>query len=655
MREARRMVLVAGLLGQLAAWSAGVLPLLVLPVSGGLLIAAALVAGRTDDRSDLRLRQVATGLTLVATVLALPVLGTQGAGAMREVLGPLLVAVQVVQALSWRVRRDLQLGLLVAVALLVLGASYAPDVLVGLPLVVGWAAGVAALVLIGAVGATGPAGLGAEPAVEGATGGDASARAVATGGSGVTVSGAVAPPVLPAVALALAVGLVAFLLLPPSTVAQSRAGLAAAGVTALSERARVFSSDRVDLRVRGQLSDRVLAQVSGDATPLWRSGSYDTYDGTAWTSSGRVPPLLSGPPFRVPNAPSGETTRAAVDLRDGRGTVWSPGAAVAVTAETRVARVDRSGAVLLPGSTPSYVVDSVPLETRPEVLRAAGPGASDGRGLQLPAALPDRVRVLAREITADAPTVYDKVRAVEQWLAASATYRLDPPVPGPGEDAVDRFLFVDRTGFCEHFAAAEVVLLRAVGIPARLVVGLAYGEAAGGGRRIFRENMLHAWVEVSYAGVGWAPSDPTAGAAQASVTRSVRARAAAALTSVLSVVDRVPGGRLAVAAALVVLGAVGWSPLVRRRPRRPAREQSDDLARAPGFEGRPALEAFLRWDAGLGPARRRKTESLTELRRRLDLAPSEAAALRVVERECFGADPPPAAETAVAVGVLGQR
>ena len=640
------MVLVAGLLGQLAAWSAGVLPLLALPLSGGLLIAAAVVAGRTDDRSDERLRQVATGLTLLATVLALPVLVTQGAAAMREVLGPLLVAVQVVQALSWRLRRDLQLGLVLVVALLVLGASYAPDVLVGLPLVAGWAAGVAALVLLGAAGATGANG----PATAAsATAGASTGRAAPVGARAVTA------PVVPAVALALGVGLVAFLLVPPSAAGQPRSGVAGAISPALSGRAQVFSSDRVDLRVRGQLSDRVLAQVSGDGSPLWRSGSYDTYDGTAWTSSRRALPLLAGPPFRAPDAPSGATTRAQVDLRGGRGTVWSPGAAVSVVADARVARVDRSGAVLLPGSTPSYVVDSVPHETRPEVLRAAGSGPSGAQGLQLPGELPDRVRALAQEITAAAPTVYDKVQAVEQWLAASATYRLDPPVPGPGEDPVDRFLFVDRTGFCEHVAAAEVVLLRAVGIPARLVVGLAYGEAAGGGRRIFRENMLHAWVEVSYAGIGWAPSDPTAGAAQGAVTRSVRARAAAALTSLLAVGDRFPGGRPVAAAVLVVVLAVGRSPLVRRRPRRADGAGGENAPVGPPPEGRPALAAFLGWDARRGPARRRRTESLADLRRRLDLRPSEAAALSIVEYECFGAGPPPAADTALAVEVLGRR
>ena len=139
---------------------------------------------------------------------------------------------------------------------------------------------------------------------------------------------AVTAPVVPVVALALGVGLVAFLLVPPSAAGQPRSGVAGAISPALSGRAQVFSSDRMDLRVRGQLSDRVLAQVSGDGSPLWRSGSYDTYDGTAWTSSRRALPSLAGPPFRAPDAPSGATTRAQVDLRGGRGTVWSPGAAV---------------------------------------------------------------------------------------------------------------------------------------------------------------------------------------------------------------------------------------------------------------------------------------------------------------------------------------
>ena len=78
----------------------------------------------------------------------------------------------------------------------------------------------------------------------------------------------------------------------------------------------------------------------------------------------------------------------------------------------------------------------------------------------MPASVPERVRALGAQLAAGRSRT-GAVQQVEPWLAENATYNLDSPVPGPGEDAVDRFLFVDRVGFCEQFAAAEVLLLRA--------------------------------------------------------------------------------------------------------------------------------------------------------------------------------------------------
>ena len=631
MRDARRAVLAAALLGQAAAWVAGVLPAAAAPPAALLLVAAARLAERGGSSAGPVLRRAANVLAVLACALAVPVLQSGGAPSLREVLGPLLVAVQVVQALTWGERRGVQTGLGVAAGLMVLGASYAPDVLVGLPLLLGWVAGVVALVLLAAERSRESVDAVGEPA------------------------GTARVPLLPVTALAVVLGLLGFLLLPVSEdeVRRGRSGVGAV----LSQRALTWSSDRMDLRARGNLSERVLAEVPDDGTELWRSGSYSTWDGVAWTSPELREQALPGPPFVLPDAPDGATTRASVDLLGGRGTVWSPGLASVVDTDVPGARTDGSGTVRLPWQAASYVVDSVPLEADPAVLRAAGPGPADERWLQLPADLPDRVRRLAEQITAGAPTTYDKVLAVEAWLQASATYRLDSPVPGPGEDAVDRFLFVDLTGFCEQFAAAETVLLRAVGIPARLAVGLAYGEPVGAGRRVFRESMLHAWVEVSYAGVGWAASDPTAGVARARVQPSLRSALAAKVTSALAVVDEFPGGRAA--AGLAVLAALGAGIVVRRqvasRRDAPDRDGPPLGAGPPEVAGRPALTAFLTWDARQGAAGRAPSETLGELRRRLDAAPSLHGALAVVEQECFSAVPPVPADTQVAVAALEPR
>jgi hypothetical protein len=85
-----------------------------------------------------------------------------------------------------------------------------------------------------------------------------------------------------------------------------------------------------------------------------------------------------------------------------------------------------------------------------------------------------------------------------------------PPLP-KGKDAVDQFLFVDQRGFCEQIGTSLVVMLRSLGIPARLAVGYAAGERNPfTGLYEVRAKDAHAWAEVYFPGVGWQAFDPTA-------------------------------------------------------------------------------------------------------------------------------------------------
>ena len=606
----RRAVLVTVVSGQLASAVAGVLPWAALAGAAPLLVVAALAAAGADER---RARLLRGGATAVAGLLALLVLPRAlAAGEPREVLGPLLVGVSVLSAATWRTRRDLQGGLLTGLGLLVLGASFAPDVLVGLPLLVGWGAAVTAGVLAGR---------------------ERTAEQV-----DLVLPGGAPRPLLP-VTLATVLGLVAFLLLPTPQDAALRSRLAAAARAGDTTRAAlgagVFSGGRVDLSVRGDLGPRPLLEVPGDSPELWRGAVYDTWDGRSWTARGRDGIELAGPPYVVEGVEPERTDDVRV-LGPSDGTVLAPGRPVVL--ETGARRVLRSadGALRAQGLVAQgpggYRVGSV----RPPVPAPVLPGedVTDPRWLQLPAGTSPRVRDLARTLAAgrDRPAA---VAAVESWLRANATYRTDSPVPGPGEDAVDRFLFVDRTGFCEQFAAAEVVLLRAAGVPARFVSGVAYGEPADAGRRTYRERDLHTWVEVFHPGVGWVESDPTAGTALAvSAAASLRAEVADRLARALLAVDDLPGGR-AGAAGVLLLGLV---LLLRRpRPRRPV-----DVV------GGPAVQAFTRWDAG----RRGPAETVGELRARLPVTEQEAHALTVVEAECYAPEGAPPSEVAKAVGAL---
>lgn len=120
---------------------------------------------------------------------------------------------------------------------------------------------------------------------------------------------------------------------------------------------------------------------------------------------------------------------------------------------------------------------------------------------------------LARNMRDTVDTDRDFVDAVLQKLNREEFYyTLEPPPLG--SNAVDRFLFDTRRGFCEHYASAFAVIMRSVGIPTRIVLGYQGGEVNPmGGHLIVRQSDAHAWTEVWIEGLGWRRVDPTAAVA----------------------------------------------------------------------------------------------------------------------------------------------
>jgi hypothetical protein len=142
------------------------------------------------------------------------------------------------------------------------------------------------------------------------------------------------------------------------------------------------------------------------------------------------------------------------------------------------------------------------------VTSAVFPASLAAIYLQVPP-LDPRIKQLAQQITANAPTEYDKTAKIEQYLKAHYTYTLDLRGPRTA-DPLAHFLFTGRAGNCEYFAAAMTVMLRDVGIPARYVGGFLSGEYNDvGGDWIVRASDAHVWVEVFFPGFGWITFDPT--------------------------------------------------------------------------------------------------------------------------------------------------
>jgi hypothetical protein len=222
---------------------------------------------------------------------------------------------------------------------------------------------------------------------------------------------------------------------------------------------------------------------------------------------------------------------------------------------------------------------------------------------------------VARRVSRNATTPYGAVLALESWFRQTGGFRYDespPRVQGPPLEA-----FVTRTkaGYCQHFAGAMALMLRLLGVPARVAVGFTSGTRKDGAW-VVTDHDAHAWVEVWFAGQGWIPFDPTPGrgtlggdysfasSSQAAVaalrrgelsgktpTRRSRAPDVSDLgATAVSPADRAPA-LLAIVLVVVALWmvGVGFGKALRRRLRYLSRDP-----RRVAAASRQELEGFLR-------------------------------------------------------------
>ncbi len=143
--------------------------------------------------------------------------------------------------------------------------------------------------------------------------------------------------------------------------------------------------------------------------------------------------------------------------------------------------------------------------------------------LQLPATRNPRTLALARRMRAESASDAAYMRAaLAMFREQEFRYTLTPP--GLARDSVDDFLFNTRAGFCGHFASAFTTMMRAAGIPARVVAGYQGGDWNPlGGYLIVRNAHAHAWSEVWLPERGWTRVDPTAAVAPERVERGFEA------------------------------------------------------------------------------------------------------------------------------------
>ena len=347
-------------------------------------------------------------------------------------------------------------------------------------------------------------------------------------------------------------------------------------------------------------------RFDGPAPPrsqmYWRGPVLWDFDGRKWSSPGRTESVTR------PNASTGNTQwRYQLEIEPSeRRYITALDLPLSAPTESMLTNDGNLLAVQRLQGVTRWNLVSAP----PAVFEATLGVSELKRALAIPADYNPRAQALARrwrdETGRDTAAIIDRATAM---VNAEFSYSLSPPPLG--RDSIDEFLFVTKTGFCEHFSSAFVFLMRSAGVPARVVTGYAGGYLNPvGDYWIVRNSDAHAWAEVWQADRGWVRIDPTAAVASERIFDTVADRMPGRIgnfdgfSSVWNTtdwlrrgwndfvlgfnadrqsrmlrklgIDRLGAGTLALLFAVVALAALGWMLWWLRRGER----ESDPLLRA---------------------------------------------------------------------------
>lgn len=274
-----------------------------------------------------------------------------------------------------------------------------------------------------------------------------------------------------------------------------------------------------------QVDDTPVLEITTLGKRYWRSVVFDSYDGQRWSSSAAtaqdfaadrpLPSTQWSQPLWLTQTITvllpGQTTVVGVPvIHQVSLPVVAQAQPVTAAGEPEILRLDL--AQPLQAQAHYTVISHLPAATAADLTGAGEeyPPAIRDRYLQLPAAFSARIATTALTVTQTAATPYAKAQALETFLRS---YRYDDQIAGPpaGVDPIEYFLYAVQAGYCDYFASAMVVMLRSLGIPARVVSGYAQGEqTAATDTYLVRNRHAHTWVEVFFPNIGWVEFEPTA-------------------------------------------------------------------------------------------------------------------------------------------------
>ncbi|MFN8671814.1 MAG: DUF3488 and transglutaminase-like domain-containing protein [Candidatus Sericytochromatia bacterium] len=330
-------------------------------------------------------------------------------------------------------------------------------------------------------------------------------------------------------------------------------------------------STELDLNFRGELSDEIVMKIRSTEKNYIRGMAFDIYDGKQWKMSepfklrriiADKPPLYTRMTYQNKRDfnPKRELIQTFYIEKEQSNLVFSVPYAEEIYFPSGYLMTDSYGGIRSPvelaEGTTYTVISSVPSITKESLLKDYNPTfvskkyynddlfkgdnlekaleetykikkhskaylerlrksedyiySIDENYLKLPENISDRIYSLAEDITKDYKTQYEKVMIIQSFLQATFKYNLKIPEFPENAETVDYFLFKQKEGYCEHFATSMVVMLRSIGIPARLVTGFApstYNQITG--YYEVKSSDAHAWVEVYFPKSSWVAFEPT--------------------------------------------------------------------------------------------------------------------------------------------------
>lgn len=297
-------------------------------------------------------------------------------------------------------------------------------------------------------------------------------------------------------------------------------------------------NQRINQNLRGAMTPQVVMRVRSQAPGFWRVLAFDYYTGQGWEISREsdveviersslsyrnyMPPAAFKTGYHNTQGEEREVVQTYTIVNDLPNLIpalyqveqlYFPTREVAIDAEGSL----RSPVALSKGITYSVVSD-VPYRDRSQLRTASTDYADETQMayLQLPDAIRERVRQQTEALLAEAPrsltNSYEQALYLAQTLKQNYTIQTELPFFSADEDLVESFLFTYEGGYPDHFSTVLTIMLRSIGIPARLVTGFAPGKFNPfTGYYVVKNTDAYAMTEVFFPGYGWFAFDPIPG------------------------------------------------------------------------------------------------------------------------------------------------